>query len=297
MNKTIGLLLVLLIPTLGLAQNDLSFDSLIGQTLQQEELVGASFALVDDGQILTGAVGLKNADTNEPLLAEHQIQIGSITKTLLAAGVLQLATQELIDLNAPVEDIVPIISFDNPWKSTDRVTIKHLLNHTSGLEDARFWQVFSEEAQAETPLMEVFSKDTDVLTVRSRPGSRFSYSNMGFTLLGLVIEKVTGQQYETYLDQHMLKPLGMNQSTFQFMSQHTNPQLAMGHFDGGITQASVPMYLRPAGQFNTTAHDMALFAKFLLSDGKINSQPFIAKDLLQAMGQPTTTEADRKSVV
>src|SRR3546814_10529503 len=101
------------------------------------------------------------------------------------------------------------------------------------------------------------------------------------------------------LDYHFLGPLGMHQSTFRFVSQegpHADAQLAMGHFEGGATQAAVPLYLRPAGQFTTTASDMGLFARFLMSDGEIDGKPFIAPHLLQAMGRPTTTEAaDRKS--
>src|SRR3546814_6716128 len=57
------------------------------------------------------------------------------------------------------------------------------------------------------------------LRIRSQPGSRLSYSNMGYTLLGLVIERVTGERYEQYLDDHFLGPLGMHQSTFRFVSQ------------------------------------------------------------------------------
>src|SRR3546814_17964779 len=112
---------------------------------------------------------------------------------------------------------------------------------------------------------------------------------MGYTLLGLVIERVTGERYEQYLDDHFLGPLGMHQSTFRFVSQegpHADAQLAMGHFEGGATQADVPLYLRPAGQFTNTASDMGLFARLLMSDGEIEGQHFIAPTLLQDIGSP-----------
>src|SRR5690606_11146471 len=89
-------------------------------------------------------------------------------------------------------------------------------------------------------------------------------------------------------------PLGMRQSSFRFESQagpDADAQLAMGHFEDGATQASVPLHLRPAGQFTTTAADMGLFARMLMSNGEIDGQPFIASTLLRAMGRPTTTEA------
>jgi len=279
-----------------LAQSDDDLNKLLKKTLQQEELIGASWSMVDNEVISTGAVGLKNAATGEGLTAEDKIQIGSITKTLIASGILRLVTENKIDLETPVEQLVPFISFENPWQETRKVTVKDLLNHTSGLEDARLWQVFSEEAQTSTPLSEVFSRDPDVLTIRTKPGSHYSYSNMGYTLLGSVIESITGIPYETYLDKNLLAPLDMKNSTFQFLSQEDDADLAMGHFDEGTTQQSVPMYLRPAGQFTTTAFDMALFARFLMSDGKIQEQPFIDFKLLRSMGKPTSTEVNKRGL-
>jgi hypothetical protein len=118
-----------------------------------------------------------------------------------------------------------------------------------------------------------------------------SYSNTGYTLLGMVIESVTGQRYETWLDQNLLSPLGMTHSTFAFVSQETDLTLAMGHFEEGVTQAAVPFYQRPPGQFTTTAADMIRFARFLLGDGRIGDTTFIDEGLLRSMGSPVGTEA------
>ena len=89
---------------------------------------------------------------------------------------------------------------------------------------------------------------------------------MGYSFLGLIIEKITQEPYENYLDKNLLGPLGMKNSTFQFTTQkgkNIDRHLAMGHFDNGITQENIPMFLRPSGQFSTTAKDMALFHKIL----------------------------------
>ena len=114
---------------------------------------------------------------------------------------------------------------------------------------------------------------------------------MSYSLLGMVIESVTGERYETYLDRELLKPLAMHDSTFGFISQLQDKRIAMGHFENGKAHYVLPMYLRPAGQFTTTANDMALFAGVLMSDGKINGNAFIAFELLNAMGRPEGTEA------
>ena len=91
------------------------------------------------------------------------------------------------------------------------------------IEDARFWQVFSVPPRIDTPLSVTLGRDPSLLRLRSKPGSRFSYSNIGYTALAMVIETVTGERYEPYLDAHLLRPLGMNGSTFQFVSQ-TGPR-------------------------------------------------------------------------
>jgi CubicO group peptidase (beta-lactamase class C family) len=268
----------------------------IDSLLLSEGLTGASWSVVSKDSIMTAASGLKNSATNEQFNPADHVHIGSITKTILATGILRLVSQDKLNLDTPVEELVENIKFNNPWEKTHPVLLRHLLDHTSGIEDARFWQVFSEQSQPNTPLAFVFTKSTSVLTVRTKPGARFSYSNMGFTMLGMIIESITKESYESYLDLHLLKPLGMVNSTFQYRSQagdSLDAALAMGHFDNGTTQATIPMYLRPAGQFTTTAHDMALFAQFLMGDGSVNKLPFINTSLLHQMGQSSSTEANK----
>ncbi|MEP1097123.1 MAG: serine hydrolase domain-containing protein [Cyclobacteriaceae bacterium] len=267
--------------------------------LVEQNLTGAAWSVVSDSLITTGACGLKNAVTGEKLREEDKIQIGSVTKTLIAAGILRMASLGLLNVDDPVGKYLPDLPFANPWRSVRPVLVRDLLNHTSGIEDARFWQVFSTKPQPDTPLGFVFTKNPDVLDARTKPGTRFSYSNMGYTMLGLIIERISGERYETYLDKNLLAPLGMKNSTFRFVTQegpNANKNLAMGHFESGAIQASVPVYLRPAGQFTTTARDMALFAKFLMSDGSIDGKTIVDETFLRQMGRPTTTESNEQEL-
>ena len=259
---------------------------------QAEGLAGVVWATVTPGGIATGAIGLADADRQELLADDSKVQTGSIVKTLIAAGILRLVTQGRLTLDSPVAPLLSGIEFDNTWEASHPVLVRHLLDHTSGLDDARLWQVFSLDAGPDTPLSASLQRGP--LRIRNRPGSRISYSNLGYTLLGMVIEHVAGERYEPYLDAHLLHPIGMRQSTFQFVSQegpHADSRLAMGHFENGATQRAVPLHLRPAGQFSTTASDMGRFARFLMGNGEIDGKPFIASGLLRAMGRPTTTDA------
>jgi CubicO group peptidase (beta-lactamase class C family) len=263
--------------------------------LRNQQLQGAVWALVTEGRTVTDAAGIRDARDGAALAADARVHVGSIAKTLLATGVLHLVSQKRLTLDTPVSALLPGIAFDNPWQASDPVRVRHLLDHTSGLDDARFSQVFSLEADANAPLAKAFAR-TMPLQVRSRPGSRHSYSNSGYTLLGMVVEAVVGSRYEDYLDAHLLRPLGMHDSTFAFTTQQgagADPRLAMGHFEDGARQFAVPIDLRPASQFTTTADDMGRLARFLMGDGRIDGEPFIDAALLQSMGQPVATEAAR----
>jgi CubicO group peptidase (beta-lactamase class C family) len=269
----------------------------IERVIVEEELTGAVWSTAaPDGSVSVGAAGVKHAGTGVPLRADDRVHIGSVTKTLLAAGVLRLVTERRFTLDTPVSALLPDSSFDNPWSATDPVRVRHLLDHTAGLDDARLWQVFSLRPTPDTPLAASFAGDPPLLRIRSRPGARFSYSNMGYTLLGMLIETVTSERYERYLDDHLLRPLAMRDSTFAFVSQvgkAADARLAMGHFENGVMHAAVPIYLRPSAQFTTTAADMARFARFLMSDGRVDGVTFIESNLLRAMGTPHETEAAR----
>lgn len=290
--QQLGLLLSLLILSTPLrAAPDPGPD--IARLLREQALQGAVWTTLDRH----GAAGVSDARTSKPMLVSHRVQVGSIAKTVLAVGVLRLVSEGRLSLDAPVARVVPGIQFDNRWEASNPVRVRHLLDHTSGLDDARLWHVFSLRATNATPLAAAFPADTGVLRVRQRPGTRFSYSNLGYTLLGMVVEAVAGEPYEAYLDRTLLTPLGMRDSTFAFVTQAGDPRLAMGHFEDGVSHPAVPSFVRPAGQFTTTAADMGRFARFLMSDGRLDGQPFIDAALLRQMGEPAGTEATAAGLV
>ncbi len=272
-----------------------SLETAMARTLADQGLAGAVWALVrPDGATAVAAAGVRDARDGRPMAPADRVHVGSIAKTVLATGVLRLVSEGRLALDAPVSELLPDAAFDNPWAASDPVRLRHLLDHTAGLDDARLWQVFSQAPAADTPLARAFAGDAALLRVRSRPGTRFSYSNMGYGLLGRVIEAVTGQRYEQYLDQQLLQPLAMRDSTFAFVTQAgpgADPRLALGHFEHGRAQAAVPAYLRPATQFTTTAGDMARLARFLMGDGRVDGRAFVDPALLRAMGVPHGTDA------
>jgi CubicO group peptidase (beta-lactamase class C family) len=268
----------------------------IETAIVEEGLVGATWALVTPEGTTTGAAGLSNARAKRPMSPEHRVQVGSVAKTLVATGVLALVTHGRVDLDAPVARYLPDLPIENRWEPESPLRVRHLLDHTGGLDDARMWQVFSLRADPDAPLRDGLTHSGGTLRLRHRPGERFSYSNTGYLLLGILIEAVTGTRYERWLDVELLAPLGMTRSTFAFVTQtgpEADPTLAMGHFDPKSTSAAVPIHVRPASQLTTTAADMARFASFLMGDGVVGGRTLVDSELLRSMSVATTTEAAR----
>lgn len=285
--------LVLLALTFGFPT---STDAEVERVLEEEQLTGAVWATIAPEGVSLGAAGIADAADSAPMSVENKVHVGSVAKTVLALGVLRLVTEGRLSLDAPVAELLPELRFDNPWADTDPIRVHHLLSQTSGLDNLRFWQVFSRRVTPDAPLHTAFDGDSSLLRLRTRPGTRFSYSNMGYTVLGMVIEAVTGKRYEAHLDDSLLRPLGMSDSTFAFVTQEgdaADRRLAMGHFEGGARHAALPMFLRPASQFTTTTADMARFAQFLLGDGTLDGEPFVDRALLERLATPEGTEAAR----
>ncbi|MDK2593983.1 serine hydrolase domain-containing protein [Pseudoalteromonas obscura] len=264
-------------------------DQKLEQVLAEQQLDGIIWTMVDGGRNVTGARGVSDAQSKNAMTDLHKMYVGSVTKAVLAVGVLRLITEQKLSLDTSVSQVLPGIEINNPWSKTHPITVRHLLTHTSGLDDIRMHQLLTTQTDPNMPL-ELAFRDSSTLDVRNQPGRRFSYSNIGFTLLGMVIEKVTAVRYEDYLLNHILRPLEMHQSSFHFVAEN-DLLLAMGHYENQVKQTPVSTVLRPAGQFVTTAPDMAKFLQFLMTQDHDTKSNFIAPQLLDLMSTPQGTES------
>lgn len=267
----------------------------VTRALQDQELVGASWVIINGSQSQTGSAGFSNALTQAPLLPTQQVQVGSITKTLIATYVLSLVSDGRLSLDALVSELLPSLKLDNPWRDTHPVKVRHLLDHTAGVQSLRLWHILNTRATPDAALDSLFESDPELLHVTAPPGDYFHYSNMAYNLLAMLIEKTTGQRYEDALKKGLLEPLEMNHSTFHFVSQSTQVNdgsehaLAYGHLDAERLIESQASFLRAAGQFTTTPADMQKFMAFLMSDGVVGGSQFVKTALLRSMGTAAAT--------
>ncbi|HXY24557.1 MAG TPA: serine hydrolase domain-containing protein [Candidatus Acidoferrum sp.] len=176
----------------------------IEKQVAADHFAGAVLVAKDGKPVFTGAYGLADRDKKSPNRLDTQFRIGSMNKMFTAVSVLQLAQAGKIKLTDPLGKYLT----DYPNKDlASKVTIHHLLTHTGGTGD--FFGPEFDKHRLELRTLQDYVKLYGQRGVEFEPGSKWAYSNYGFLLLGVLIEKVSGQSYYDYVAEHVYKPAGM----------------------------------------------------------------------------------------
>ncbi len=180
-------------------------DELLARQLAERHIPGASLAVVKDGRLFFAkGYSYANLEQRTPLVADQTlVRVGSIAKPFTWTAVLQLVEQGKLDLNADVNTY--LADFQIPATYPAPITLAHLLTHTAGFED---WQlgITVSSAGGLLPLGTYLAREMPARV--SPPGTVTAYSNYGATLAGYIVERVSGQPFEQYMQQHILQPLG-----------------------------------------------------------------------------------------
>ncbi|MGI6662367.1 MAG: serine hydrolase domain-containing protein [Bacillota bacterium] len=181
-------------------------DERIPALMQMYEIPGCSIALVNDGEIVwTEAYGYANVESGRALTVDTPMSVQSVTKSVTAWGIMRLAEKGLIDLDAPASQYLKSWQFPNSGYPTDKITARQLLSHTAGMPLGDFNNIYAPG--------EAMPSSRDVMTREAVPtreaGAGFTYSNVGYNILEILIEDVTGQSFSEYLRSEVFLPLGM----------------------------------------------------------------------------------------
>ena len=235
-----------------------------------------SIALVDDRQIIW-AEGFGYADREQRTAAtpETVYQIGSITKLLSAIVVMQLVQQKRLDLDRPLTDYLPEFSMRTRWPHAAPISVRALLCHHAGLPTYLLKGFFSE--QSLTELLEELCTEH----LAYEPHSVFNYSNLGYNLLGLIIERITGLSYNAAMSQQLLTPLGMKQTSFTVQDKIT-ALLARGYVHDQPVEPT-PIRDVPAGGLYSNVLDLARFMRCVLAGGSLDGQQILGGQELRQM--------------
>jgi CubicO group peptidase (beta-lactamase class C family) len=268
------------------------FKAAVQKVLDDTRVPGAGVALVRlEGVEWAGGIGYADRDARTPVTADTHFRAGSISKTFIAAALVQLYEDGEIDINTPVVELASDVDIDNAWMMTDPVRLIHLLQHTAGFDDMHFNEMYNLSHPPDLPLAEVLKINPASRVVRWKPGTRMSYSNPGYGVAGYVLERLTGQNYEDRIAEHIFKPVGMTTSSF-YLRPEDHALLAKGYSSpDGPPVAYPPIYLRPAGNLHTSASDLGKFVHLLLNWGETMDDLVIDPEYLSNMEHPRTTLA------
>jgi CubicO group peptidase (beta-lactamase class C family) len=209
--------------------------------------------------------GLADMEWNIPNKPDTKFRLGSITKQFTSLLILQLVEEGKLSLEDKLSDILPYYRADTGMK----VTIHHLLTHTSGIPSYTNLPNFGREISRNPYPVEEFVKKFCSGDLEFEPGAKFSYNNSGYFLLGAVIEKISGKPYEKILEERIFKPLGMKNSGFDhhdtIMPNRASgyEQSLEGYSNAPYLDMSLPY---AAGSLYSTVEDLFIWDQALYSD-------------------------------
>ncbi len=241
-------------------------DAWMSQQMRRDAIPAAAVAIVQDDAVAL-LRGYGAARPGEPMGPGTPMLIGSVSKSFTALAVMQLAEQGTLDLDAPVTRYLPWFRVAEPGFA-ERIRVRHLLNHTSGLTDRTF--VDAAHLRDDADLGDL-ARALAAARPSALPGERFQYFNANYSLLGLLVETVSGESYAAYMRRHVFGPLGMTRTTAEPRSVRN---LARGHLLAfGLAwpaSQALPDYGTPAGYIVSTASDMSRYARALLNGGELD---------------------------
>jgi len=254
------------------AQTTDRVDDFVKAQLRARHIPGVALAVIKDGKVIKSrGYGLANVETNTPVTAETVFKIGSISKPIIAMGIMLLAEDGKIALDDKVSKYLE--GTPETWKD---ITVRNLLSHTSGIiREAPGFDGARTQPDADV-IATAYS-----LPLNFEPGEKYEYSNVGYFSLAEIIHKVTGKPWGEFLSERIFKPLGMSSTrttTFDEIIPHRAD--AYSFDDNKLTNARITLALRPSGAFLSTLSDL------LKLEAALNGKGFLKPETRKAMWTP-----------
>jgi CubicO group peptidase (beta-lactamase class C family) len=291
--KTFLLLLILLVagltlvrPAFSAAQRQPDFDAIdafIERQMQRHRIPGLALGITHDGEIVH-LRGFGDAGHGQEVTPQTPFFIGSVTKSFTALAVMQLVDAGQVELDTPVQTYIPWFQVADE-QASETITVRHLLNQTSGLSDAGFHRP---DLSTDTTLEESI-RDLKTAQLTAPVGSKYQYFNLNYNALGLIVEYVSGQDFGAYLRDHIFTPLEM-QNTFVSRQEAEQAGLAQGHNValGFPLRRRQPFYAYdlPAGFVISTAEDMTHYLIAQNDGGMYRDRQILSPESVSVMHRP-----------
>jgi CubicO group peptidase (beta-lactamase class C family) len=241
-------------------------DKLFTSFMERSQSPGAVLGVIIDGELVwVKAAGVREKTNNAPVTTDTVFRIASMTKSFTAMSILKLRDAGKLSLDEPVSKYIPeLANLPYPTSDSQVLTIRHLLTHSEGFPEDNPWGD-RQLAQSDETMRAWLRAGIPFST---SPGTAFEYSNYGFAILGQIVAKASGRTYADYVRDNILKPLGMNSSTFE-MTSVPREHIALGYRREENNWKPEPILAHGSfgamGGLWTTAPDLARYVAFLMS--------------------------------
>lgn len=250
----------------------------IQKDMKKHNVKGLSIAIVDDQKIIwSKGFGLADVEKNLPASSKTVYRIGSISKVITATEILRLHSSGKLNIDQPVTNYIKDFSIRKRFANTKPITLRSLLSHHSGLPSdilAGMW------VQNPISLEQLVYKIKDE-NLTSPPQTMYKYSNIGFSVLGRVIEVVENKTFSKAMFEGVLQPLAMQYSTFE-LTPPINELYSKGYRNGKEVERT-PLRDLPAGSMLSNVEDMGRFIQFIFTDDDKKNRTFIKPEILNEM--------------
>lgn len=262
--------------------------------IRKYKVPGAQLGILKDGEISEFAAGVTNLNTGIKATTDTVWQIGSMTKSWTATVVMQLVDEGLVDLDAPIRTYLPDFKVSDPEVS-EKVTMRHLLSHTSGMDGDNF-----EDFGRGDDCLERYVASCASLKQTHALGETMSYCNTGYSVAGRVIEVLTDKIWDQAMKERLFAPLGLTH-TSTLPEETLLFSNAVGHISlkpGDPAQVApiwmLPRVCGPMGLINSTVRDCLKFAALHLNNGRTeDGAQVLSSDSVQQMQVPQIEVPDR----
>lgn len=259
----------------------LELDAYLEEQVARSPLPGLAVA-VTHGEEVVRVAGYGTAGYGRAMTAHTPLRIASLSKAFTAVAVLQQAEAGALDLDAPVRRYLPRFHLADD-DAAAAITVRQLLNHTSGLADRGFpglWQLDERSPAERVASLSDARPSAD-------PGTAFSYSNPNYEVLARLVEVASGEDFDDYLQRHVFTPLGMTDTVTVTRTEHAAaaaPRLAQGHivvFGVPLARAEPDGYVAGSGGVVSTAADLARWLLAHTNAGTVDGRRILDADSIE----------------
>ncbi len=249
----------------------------IGSLYQKADIPGLSFVFIDNNDVHMENWGFADIDNKIPVTSNTLFELASTSKAFTALAILKMEEDSLLKLDDEISRYIPWFKVFYNKKETS-VTIKQLLHHTSGIPVETISKIPEGESDA---MLERTVRTINNMKLERLPGTKYEYATINYDILGLIVEKVSGQAFEEYLQVQIFKPLSLNSTS---VGTPINKNLAKGYKIGFFSprEYQAPKYRgnNPAGYVISNSEDIAVWLKYQLSIESSSFEKIIKKSHL-----------------